>query len=261
MKLLNLGCGKRFIAEWTNLDFVKTGEGVVAHNLLKGIPFPSNTFDVVYHSHVLEHFSKNDGQEFIAECYRVLRPNGIIRVAVPDLEQIVRNYISFLEKAKRGNNEAVLNYDWTLLELFDQMIRNENGGTMGKVFKQAQLPNEEFIFSRMGADAKKTRNIYLKLGNKKNIHNKKGILATLKSYLPFYKTYKLGKFRQEGEIHQWMYDQFSLGRLLKGVGFSHPQTMTAHTSHIKNWEKYQFLDVENSVVRKPDSLFMEAIKP
>src|SRR5687767_3201991 len=102
MKYLNLGCGDRYISDWTNVDFVSQGKGVIAHNLIEGIPFPDNSFDVVYHSHVLEHFTKQRGFLFIKECYRVLKPNGILRIVVPDLEEIVREYFKSLSGALEG---------------------------------------------------------------------------------------------------------------------------------------------------------------
>jgi predicted SAM-dependent methyltransferase len=84
MNYLNLGCGKRYHCNWTNVDFTAIGEDVIGHNLLNGIPFKDESFDAIYHSHVLEHFSKNDGLAFIRECFRVIRIGGVIRIAVPD---------------------------------------------------------------------------------------------------------------------------------------------------------------------------------
>ena len=75
-KLLNLGCGTRFHRSWTNIDFSSSDKSVIAHNLLKGIQYNDNFFDVVYHSHVLEHFTKSDAKKFLLECFRVLKPNG-----------------------------------------------------------------------------------------------------------------------------------------------------------------------------------------
>ena len=70
---------------------------------------------------------------------------------------------------------------------------------------------------------------------------------------------RIGQFRMSGEIHQWMYDRYSLSKLLKEVGFEEIKVRTAYESDIENWRTYQ-LDVVNGKVRKPDSLFMEAKK-
>ena len=42
LNYLNLGCGSTFHKDWTNVDFVSTGEDVIAHNLLSGVPFNDN---------------------------------------------------------------------------------------------------------------------------------------------------------------------------------------------------------------------------
>ena len=109
MKFLNLGCGSHYSqkAEWTNIDFVSTGKDVIGHNLLRGIPFEDNRFDLVYHSHVLEHFSKEEGDTFISECLRVLKPGGTLRIAVPDLERIAKEYLQCLEKGLQHPEDAL----------------------------------------------------------------------------------------------------------------------------------------------------------
>jgi hypothetical protein len=40
MDYLNLGCGDYYHPDWTNVDIISTGEGVIAHDLTQGIPFP-----------------------------------------------------------------------------------------------------------------------------------------------------------------------------------------------------------------------------
>jgi predicted SAM-dependent methyltransferase len=72
-KYINLGCVSHFHEDWVNVDFVVTGKDVIAHNLNLDIPFENDTFEVVYHSHVLELFSKDKVDFFIRECYRVLK--------------------------------------------------------------------------------------------------------------------------------------------------------------------------------------------
>ena len=70
---------------------------------------------------------------------------------------------------------------------------------------------------------------------------------------------EMGRFRRSGEIHQWMYDRFSLSQLLTSCGFREVCSVSAFESGISDWPSYN-LDGADGVVRKPDSLFMEALK-
>jgi len=281
MKLLNLGCGQRYHTEWTNIDFVSSNDHVVAHNLLQGIPRADNEFDVVYHSHVLEHFSKQDGKLFLEECYRVLKPGGIIRVAVPDLEQIVKNYLKSLEGALASDDASARNYEWMMLEMYDQVVRNHSGGDMADYLYRDEIRNEEFVYSRIGEEGRTIRERFLKSKNEtqkdqprsvpllnrffkpgtyvqkiKNIFLKKE-LSELKKQKHFI---EIGQFRSGGEVHQWMYDRYSLEKILRETGFENIQVKTAFDSAIDNWKKYN-LEEKDGIIFKPDSLFMEGQKP
>jgi predicted SAM-dependent methyltransferase len=278
---LNLGCGQRFHKDWTNIDFVSNSPYVQAYNLLQGIPFEDNAFEVVYHSHVLEHFSKADGKKFIQECYRVLKPNGIIRIAVPDLEQIAKEYLKNLNLALEGNIDAQYNYEWIMLEMYDQAVRTKSGGQMASYFFQEILPNEDYVFKRIGEEGRNIRKFYLENLNKTTQQSispkdkrsflrktlskiKQAIKAFLfRDEIQFYQDniqYALiGKFRLSGEIHQWMYDRYSLSKLLEETKFRDIQIKTAFESAIPNWNDFE-LESKNGVIFKPDSLFVEARK-
>ena len=278
MKYLNLGCGDRYHKSWINLDFVGKGDEILGHNLLHGIPFENETYDVIYHSHVLEHFSKDDGEIFIRECYRVLKPGGIMRVAVPDLEQIAREYLRNMELAIAGNQDASFNYDWIKLEMYDQTVRNESGGNMAKYIFRENIPNERYVFERIGEEGRKLRKVYQENLSKEittsQLYSTKKYSRDLNSnFRRFIKLIKailfrkeifhpeaeIGKFRAGGEIHQWMYDRYSLNRLFKETGFSTVEIKDAFTSTISDWNTYE-LDSKNNIVFKPDSIFVEAIK-
>src|ERR1700733_13753782 len=90
LEKLNFGCGTRYAPGWTNIDFHGEGTHVKRVNLLAGFPFPDNSFDAVYSSHVLEHFTPQQGSFLIRESCRVLKPGGILRTVVPDLEASCR---------------------------------------------------------------------------------------------------------------------------------------------------------------------------
>ncbi len=254
-RLLNLGCGLCFHPAWVNVDFRQTGPGVVAHDLSRGVPFPDASFDAVYHSHLLEHFHASTAPLFLAECHRVLKPGGILRVAVPDLEAMARIYLKRLAKALDGDPAAAAQYDWILLEMLDQMTRVYPGGRMFRYFLQNPMPAETFVLARAGAEARDT---VARLRDPANAADVRGITEIDERELS---PADIGAFRASGEVHQWMYDRFSLGRLLYGAGFEDVRVVKADESAIPGFAGYG-LDVEpGGKVRKPDSLFMEGVRP
>lgn len=250
MKLVNLGCGYRYHPDWINVDSYPAGPDVIVHNLKNGLPFSDNEFDIVYHSHLLEHLSKNYTPVFLGECRRILKPGGIIRVVVPDLEQIARLYLTLLEQAWQGNVQAQEHYDWILIELLDQLVRHRPGGDMLDYWKQNPMPAEDFVIERVGSE------VLASLAVLRATDTKPQPLDISEP-----DAQQVGTFRLSGEVHLWMYDRYSLKKLLQVVGFENIQVLSANESNIPGFNAY-LLDIEaNGSVRKPDSLFMEAKKP
>src|SRR5260370_19979136 len=152
IKCLNIGCGQRFHPEWVNLDLHPASHAVQLWDLRKDLPFHDGSFDVVYHSHVLEHFSRSDGLRLLERCRRVLRPNGIIRIAVQDLEHIARLYLEALEKSLDGDPIWRQRYEWILLEMYDQTVRESSGGEMLAYIRRDPVPEREFVAGRLGGE-------------------------------------------------------------------------------------------------------------
>ena len=153
-KYLNLGCGHRYHPDWINIDIIPKGLGVIKHDLSCGIPLPDASCNVIYHSAVLEHMRRPDAVAFLKECHRVLKPDGILRVGVPDLEKICRLYLSKLAEALNGDETAAHDYDWIMLELLDQIVREKSGGNMLDYLRQNPLPNETFVYERIGEEGR-----------------------------------------------------------------------------------------------------------
>lgn len=139
---LNLGCGSQVPDGWINVDYAvgarfakfpffrqlnrKLGlfdldwnKKIYIHNLKEKFPWADCTIDVVYSSHTLEHFSKEDGRRFLAECHRVLQKNGIIRLVVPDLRCIVVEYMEGQIRADEFVEKLGVLY-----ETNDNMLKN-----------------------------------------------------------------------------------------------------------------------------------------
>lgn len=176
--LINLGCGIRMHPAWNNLDFsiyarlrhamwqalILRQVGLISQerfnlfsyiepdiivwNLRRGIPFPNQTFDVVYHCHLLEHIDRANALSFLAECYRVLRPGGIIRVVVPDLEKWAHEYSYSLEQCNANN--FLQEHEEIIADLLTQLTQNE------PTTRRVQKPVTRWLEKVLLGDGEKT---------------------------------------------------------------------------------------------------------
>lgn len=83
---LNLGAGPHPLPGYTNIDINTTGEHVYP------LEYPADTADEIRASHVLEHFSHREVGDVLKEWVRVLKPGGLLKIAVPDFEWICQAF-------------------------------------------------------------------------------------------------------------------------------------------------------------------------
>jgi predicted SAM-dependent methyltransferase len=90
---LHLGCGKRFLPGWTHVDVSPhphidiVGDVGDLHMLSEG------SVEAIYASHVLEHFHREQVLPVLKEWCRVLVPEGVIHVAVPNFTAVVHQFL------------------------------------------------------------------------------------------------------------------------------------------------------------------------
>ncbi len=111
---INVGCGLSVVEGWSNFDgsptvrlqklygiggFFKMAlkprfpSNVIYGDVVKGLTLTSGSVDLVYSSHMLEHLSLEDFRLALLEIKRVLKPGGVFRAVLPDLEVSVDDYI------------------------------------------------------------------------------------------------------------------------------------------------------------------------
>lgn len=92
---LHVGCGKRKIYGWTNVDAdLATNPDVLDKaEVLKD--FADNSVSVIYACHILEHFKRNEVSNVLKTWFNKLEPQGVLRIAVPDFEKVVEAYGEF----------------------------------------------------------------------------------------------------------------------------------------------------------------------
>jgi predicted SAM-dependent methyltransferase len=271
--MLNLGCGSTYHEDWINLDLEPYSPTVLACDIRRGVPFESGTVDVCYSSHVLEHLRRDDAVRFIREQHRVLKRDGIIRIVVPDLERICRNYIEYLERAAGGDRSAHFRHHYSVLELLDQAVRDRRGGELGAVWKSGSLGEAdlEFVLERHGREAvaaitgnaggrlrRRTARDRFRQGFQQARLRISTLVVRALLGRRGVDAFREGWFRASGEVHRVMYDRLSLDRLLRSEGFEEIRVRAANDSRIPGFADYGLETVEG-MERKPDSLYMEAI--
>jgi hypothetical protein len=112
----------------------------ISHNLKKGIPFPNNSADAVYHSHLMEHIDREAVTGFQKEIFRVLKPGGIQRLCIPNLEQLISDYSNSLV-ADDLTREASLRHDISVAGILEQSVRRTSAGAKGRTGFRIWLEN------------------------------------------------------------------------------------------------------------------------
>jgi predicted SAM-dependent methyltransferase len=92
MVKLNLGCGKRdFGSDWVHIDGGDFPH-LHSHNIEK-LDYRDKSVDLIYASHVIEYFDRREILSVLKEWKRVLKIDGVLRIAVPDFYQIAKLYL------------------------------------------------------------------------------------------------------------------------------------------------------------------------
>jgi glycosyltransferase involved in cell wall biosynthesis/predicted SAM-dependent methyltransferase len=133
---LNIGSFTVMVAsneqtEWFNSDILDLNQYAqqnkftfLQFDATEALPFLDGYFDFIVASHFMEHITRAQGKAFLKECSRVLKPDGIIRIVVPDTAKIAEEY-GHLDRGRFqsnfGFNEGVKNAEdpveafWNLL--------------------------------------------------------------------------------------------------------------------------------------------------
>lgn len=152
---LNLGCGSKTSPACINIDWsirymlmrnpvlracvfpfldaqqierIRRLDRVSLGNLKKGIRWPDNSVDAVYHSHLLEHIDRESVIGFLLEIRRVLRPGGIHRVVVPDFQRLARVYL-----ADFGPDSHLVDWrvhDLQIKQMIEQCVRRKSAAVL-----------------------------------------------------------------------------------------------------------------------------------
>lgn len=90
-KRLHIGSGKVYLPGWINADLFQNVKADLYCDMMR-LPFEKETFDLIYACHVLEHCHRHAVVAVLHHWRELLKPEGILRLAVPSFEAITQRY-------------------------------------------------------------------------------------------------------------------------------------------------------------------------
>lgn len=151
---VQFGCGFSAPTGWRNFDasptlrfeklpligslYSRNGNRFPANveygDIVKGLPLADGSCDAIYASHVLEHLSLEDFQTALQNTFRLLKPAGLFRLVVPDLETLARKYL------ESGDAQASIAF----MKETSLGVENRNRGLRG--FTRSWLGNSSHLW-------------------------------------------------------------------------------------------------------------------
>ena len=89
---LNLGCGGEYKEGYINIDAFNS---TVADELMSAtaLKFADNSIEIIEARQLIEHLGFIESIYALAECFRVLEPNGILIIETPDIMNSFKKYV------------------------------------------------------------------------------------------------------------------------------------------------------------------------
>jgi len=89
---LQLGAGRNPLPGWLNTDYWAKYPDFIYVDVCRRFPLPDGVFTRIFSEHMIEHIPFEGAVHMLAECFRVMKPGGRIRIETPDLEKICGLY-------------------------------------------------------------------------------------------------------------------------------------------------------------------------
>jgi len=156
---INLGSGLKKIDDCINIDFFSFSDKAdYEADFRYPLKIDDDSVDGIFTEHVLEHLTYDQVERLIKECYRILKPGGIIRIIVPDVS-------IFIEKYCLNDNDWFSQWEkYTFIESDDATRRNRR-----MISKMTAISFVTQEYGHMSCWDFETLGIFLRGANFKNV--------------------------------------------------------------------------------------------
>ena len=131
------------------MDIGHWPRGVRYRDVRRGLGYPDGSLAVVYASHLLEHLYRDEALRFLEDAHRALMPEGVCRIVVPDVEQIVHWYLAHQREPLETRREPSSDLLMGLL-----LLRQKSAGRGARPLRLARrladLHEHKWMYDREG---------------------------------------------------------------------------------------------------------------
>jgi predicted SAM-dependent methyltransferase len=140
LEYLQLGCGPNCPTTFINVDYHWYPKVDLCWDIKRGLPFRSASISGIFTEHCVEHLSLFESDfglrgpcaKLFVECHRVMRPEAIIRIVVPDAQLYLETYFDRVhgDTTKLFPNEAAKS-DWLPILHVNRVFYDGRGSPSG----------------------------------------------------------------------------------------------------------------------------------
>jgi len=122
LRRLHIGSGNTYLPGWINVDVFSNIKADLYSSAL-ALPYERESFDLIYSSHVLEHFTRHFVMAALTHWRDLLVPGGILRLAVPNFKTICEYYTKTLDLQSvmgllHGGQDSLFNVHQVSFDVF-----------------------------------------------------------------------------------------------------------------------------------------------
>jgi SAM-dependent methyltransferase len=229
----------RLKGEWDVVRFASPFRGTSGADRLidaaSPLPFDAGCFQAIYARRIVEHLAPDEARTLADEARRLLLQGGVLRISVPDTEELAREYLAAISRARaEPRADTIRDVHEKRLVYIDQFVRRVPGGALGQHVASGRMSEENLrraYGDALGAIAVATKSPLspLKPTLRQRVKEAARILLRRRWVHETHAT---------REAHLWIYDRFSLPRLLSAAGFSDIRVVGPDVSAIPGWERW-----------------------
>lgn len=228
-------------------------------DVTRPLPFAAGRFQAIYACRIVQHLTRDEGRALFDDLARLLRGGGVLRVSVPDVEEIARSYLAAIDACRQHlTPERDQRRRELALQLTDQMMRDVSGGQLAAEIRSGRLGAER-LRERFGDCLDGL------LPAAGRTPRRGGRLNALKRGVRQAVRLALGQVRFQDvlarrETDLWIYDRVMITRLAEEAGFRQVEFPPSDRSRIAGWQDWgPDRSVRGDYCYEP-SLFAECVR-